>query len=162
MIHGAKPLAQLLGGHVWQRPGGGHVPEQVLLDDGDAEVGQVGPPLGVDQDVGGLDVAMDEARLVGVREGVGDLGHDPGRLAVAGTVPLIRTARFVPSIHSPTMKQFEPSLPTSWTGHDVRVPEPRHLAGLDPALVHLAPGDWAIDPGNLHRDRASSQVSNAR
>ena len=36
---------------------------------------------------------------------------------------------------------------------DVRVPQPGHLAGLDPALVHLAPGDRPVHPGHLHGDR---------
>ena len=54
---------------------------------GEAEVGDVGLSRGVDQDVGGLDVAMDDASRVGVVQGEGDLPGDlegaTGREALA-------------------------------------------------------------------------------
>ena len=46
---------------------------------GDAEVGQQHPTAGCDHDVAGLDVAVDEARLVGVIERRGDTGSDVAR-----------------------------------------------------------------------------------
>jgi hypothetical protein len=41
---------------------------------GDAEVGDLGGAVGTDQDVGGLDVAMDHACGVSIRETLGNLG----------------------------------------------------------------------------------------
>ena len=152
VVHRAEPLAQLLGGHVGQRPGGRHVPQQVLLHDGDAEVGQVGPPLRVDQDVRRLDVPVDEPRLVGVAQGVGDLGHDPGDLPVVGAAGL-DPRRQVGALDPLADDEAGRALAAHVVdGDDVRVPQPGHLAGLDAALVHLALGDRPVHPGHLHGD----------
>jgi hypothetical protein len=42
---------------------------------GDTEVGDLGDSIGADQDVGGLEVAMDHARGMGIGETLGDLGQ---------------------------------------------------------------------------------------
>ena len=70
----------LLGGHVGgraqDRAGDGQA--RVGLDPlGQAEVGDVGLALGVEQDVGRLQVAVQDAALVGVVDGLGDLGDQP-------------------------------------------------------------------------------------
>ena len=47
----------------------------MLVDDlGQAEIGDVRFAVGVDEDVLGFDVAVDDAVLVGIMEGVGDRG----------------------------------------------------------------------------------------
>ncbi len=53
---------------------------EVLVLERDAEVGHVGPLVIVDQNVLGLDVAMDEALGVRIVQGFGDRRHDFGRL----------------------------------------------------------------------------------
>src|SRR5262249_49104320 len=52
---------------------------EVLVAQGQAEVGDDGPAAGVEEDVGRLDVAVDQAALVGVVQGLGDLGDEVGR-----------------------------------------------------------------------------------
>ena len=74
--------AELLRREVAQRAGDGPGRRQsafgVLHDPGDAEVDQPGSAVGFDQDVARLDVAMDDASLVGVGERLCDLRRDPG------------------------------------------------------------------------------------
>ena len=48
---------------------------------GQAEVGDVGVVLVIQQDIGRLQVAMEDAALVGMVNGIGDLRHDPRGLA---------------------------------------------------------------------------------
>ena len=43
---------------------------------GEAEVGDLHPALAVEEDVGGFDIAVDDAVVVGVGEGVEDVGGD--------------------------------------------------------------------------------------
>ena len=73
---GGRDAAEPLGGHVTQGP------DQVVrlrevvpfLELGQAEVGDPDVAQRVQDQVGGLDVAMQDAPPVGVRQGVGDLG----------------------------------------------------------------------------------------
>ncbi len=72
-----------LGGHEPQRPDQVvRLREIVALDQlGQAEVGDPDVALGVEQEIGRLDVAMDDPLAVGVVERIGDLGTQPGDLA---------------------------------------------------------------------------------
>jgi hypothetical protein len=95
--HGPQPVdvralvdtaaAQLLGCHVLGRPyrqagpgSGGSLAVSRLA--GDAEVGEQRLPLGVEQDVLGLDVAVDQAEPVRRLQPIGHLECQPGRLDV--------------------------------------------------------------------------------
>ncbi len=75
----------LLGAHVGGRPRhlacGQDVPHRAF---GQAEVGDVGLVLPVHQDVGGLEVAVDEAFLVGVVDGERHVPEEPHLLAEGG------------------------------------------------------------------------------
>ena len=74
--------AHLLRGHVaWRAHGeAGHGEAGGVEGAGDAEVGEGGATAGVDDDVAGLDVAVDHALSVGVVEGAGELGDDAAGL----------------------------------------------------------------------------------
>src|SRR5690606_32290582 len=68
-----------VGGGAHDRAGGGEVPGGAGA--GDAEVGEDGLAVaGAHQDVAGLDVAVDDAVVVGVLEGFGDRGDDRHQL----------------------------------------------------------------------------------
>ena len=59
------------------RPG-----EIVSLDElGQAEIGHPDVAVGVEQEVGGLDVAVDDVLAMGIIERIGDLGSQPGDFA---------------------------------------------------------------------------------
>ena len=51
-----------------------------VLGLGQAEIGDPDLALGIEQEVGGLDVAVENALLVGVFQGLGDLDADPATL----------------------------------------------------------------------------------
>jgi hypothetical protein len=83
------PVAGLLGRDIGQRPEGGRHrpvadaraegPLGVVLERGDAEVGQLGPAVGGDHHVGRLDVVVDDPGPVGRIQGLQQLQPDPGR-----------------------------------------------------------------------------------
>jgi len=85
------PVAGLLGGDVRQRPergrqgpvggAGGRAqgPLGVVLERGDAEVGQLGPAVAGDHDIGRLDVVVDDPGPVGRVQRLQQLQPDPGR-----------------------------------------------------------------------------------
>ena len=68
--------ARLLGTHVGRGPREVRTGAEVLLAQGHAEIRDDGPTGLVQQDIGRLDVAVDQALLVGVVQG---LGHGSGQ-----------------------------------------------------------------------------------
>ena len=70
--------AGLLGTHVSRRAEQAVVVGQARVGQpaSQAEVGHPDVPLGIDQQVGGLDVAVDHSLVVGVRQGIGRLETD--------------------------------------------------------------------------------------
>ena len=105
----------LLGAHVGGCPGQPATLAEVLVLEGQPEVGDAGFARGVDQDVGGLDVPVDQPPGVGVMQGLGD-GGDQFRRIPEGRVELcsILTARSLPSTSFETTKQSPSSVrPTS-------------------------------------------------
>jgi hypothetical protein len=48
----------------------------LLHESGEAEVGELGLTVGIDEDVAGFDVAVDDAAAVGEVDGVADLLED--------------------------------------------------------------------------------------
>ena len=97
---------RLLGGDVVggaeHAAGRGH---PVLLELArDPEVGQLRPPLGVDQDVLRLDVAVDHVAGVGDGQAAGDLDRvGEGLLGSSAPTPAIRCFSVSPSTYSKTM-----------------------------------------------------------
>lgn len=92
---GVGVTVELFGGHVPQRAEDVAGVRQVLLVGrlGEAEVGDPDAAAGVEQQVAGLHVAMDDALLVGVVEGLGRLHADAGH-ALEVDVPPAVTAGF--------------------------------------------------------------------
>ena len=92
------------GRHVARRAGdhaGGRHLRARLEDLGQAEIGHVRLPVAVQQDVRGLQVAVDDALLVQVLDGPGHRGDDPHAAVARGTGPrAIRSARLSPSTYS--------------------------------------------------------------
>ena len=70
----------LLGTHVGRRAGQPAPLAKVFILEGEPEVGHAGFARCVDQDVGGLDVPVDQAPGVGVMQGVGDGGNQLRRI----------------------------------------------------------------------------------
>ena len=105
----------LLGTHVGGRSGKPATLAEVLVLEGKAEVGDEGLARGVDQDVGGLDVPVDQASGMGVMKGFGDGGDQFRRLVeTEASLSLILTARSLPSMNLDTTKQRPSSVrPTS-------------------------------------------------
>ncbi len=101
------PAHRLLGGDV---VGGAEDPagrgQAVRLErEGDPEVGDLGPALGVDEDVLGLDVAVDQPRLRGRPAGPGrsrSRRRSPRRAAASPSLE-IRCLRVWPGTYSKTM-----------------------------------------------------------
>ena len=58
-----------------------------------AEVGDPERAVGIDQEVGRLDVAMDDSQAMGVVKRVGGLGAQPGDIAAKGPIPVRRSDR---------------------------------------------------------------------
>jgi hypothetical protein len=88
---GADPIPHgLLGGHVLRRAEHEAAVRERGLGGGPgyAEVRHLGVPGGGEQDVVGLDVPVDDARLVGDAEGLGDLRPCADRLGGVQGAPL--------------------------------------------------------------------------
>ncbi len=75
-----------------------------VLPERQAEVGDMRPALSVDQDVRGLQIAVDQPGPMGVFDRLGDVDHQP-RDPRGGEVPVLEgLGRFRPSTYSKTTK----------------------------------------------------------
>ncbi len=72
--------ASLLGAHVGRGAGETASLARPLAAQGQAKIAQVGPPSGIEQDIGRFDVAVDQPVPVGAIERVGNGDSDPHRL----------------------------------------------------------------------------------
>ena len=82
------PLAPgLLGAHVGRRPGEPGSLAEVLVPQRQPEVGHVRLAVEVDQDVGRLDVPVDQVPRMGMVQRLGDRRHQLGRLPEGRTGP---------------------------------------------------------------------------
>ena len=101
----------LFGTHVGRRAGQPGALAVVFILEGEAEVGQERLARGIEQDVGGFDVAVDQAVGVGVMQGLGDGGDQQRRVAERGTsLSAIRAARSLPATNLETTKQSPSSV----------------------------------------------------
>ena len=74
----------LLGTHVGRCPSEPRPLAEVLVSERQPKVGNEGFARSVDQDVGGLDVPVDQTSGMGVMKGFGDRCHQCRRLVEAG------------------------------------------------------------------------------
>ena len=120
---------------------------------GQAEVGDLRLALPVEQDVGRLEVAVDDAALVGVVDGLGHLGHQPGRLArrqraVGG---LLGQAAALDEAHAEVVLALV--LADLVDRHDVGVVEVGGRLGLDVEPLDVGLGGELAGQDHLQGDR---------
>ena len=112
-------------------------------------------PAAVEQDVVGLDVAVDDVVAVRVGEGVGHLAHDARR--VADPEPLVRAEelpqrRAVDAAHNDVEDFFVPAHLVD--RHDVRVLEPGDGLRFAEKPLGERGGGREVEIEDLHRDVA--------
>ena len=108
----------LFGTHVGGCPSNPGTLAEVLVFEGKSEVGNTRFTRVIDQDVGGLDVPVDQPSGVGVMKCLGDDGNQFRRIPERRVelCPIL-TARSLPSTNFETTKQSRSSVrPTSKTG----------------------------------------------
>ena len=122
---------------------------------GQAEVGDVRLALGVEQDVGRLEVAVQDAPLVGVVHRLGRLGHQPrprpsGRPCTVGEP--VGEAAALDQLHAEVVLAVV--LADLVDRHDVRVVERGDRLGLVPEPPQLVVAGQLAGPDHLEGDRA--------
>jgi hypothetical protein len=155
--------AHLFGAHISRSPCQEALLGQAALDPlgaGQAEVGELGPArVVVDQDVAGLDVAMDQAGRMGRVERVGDLGHirdDLPELGSRARPDPLSERRPRDRLHH-QVRQAVGWVDHRMDGHGVVVAEPRRELGLadQPAPVGR-PG--LLGPEDLEGDLPAQRL----
>ncbi len=164
---GLGAAARLLGGHVSRstHDGAGQGRRRVLLvvlhPLGEAEVRDERLVVAVEQDVGGLEVSVEDRVLVGIRHGAGDLDEKSSRSAgvILETPDVPRKAAFLDQLHAEI--RLVPGLSDFVDRHDVRVVELRDGLALDlePADVGESRQRWVAH--QFQGDRAA-QVNLSR
>ena len=119
---------------------------------GQAEVGDVGAAVAVDQDVRRLEVAVDDPSPMGVVDGPGDRQDQAGRLAGRDR-PVLEPAgqgRAVDVLADEVAGPVDPAGVVD--GDDPGVPEPGAAAGLAEEPLDLARRPRVLRPRDLQRD----------
>jgi hypothetical protein len=153
--HRAAPARGLLGRHVGRRPQDRPALRQLAVaadPPGQPEVADVGLAVVIDQDVGRLEVAVEDAALMRVVHRLGGLGHQPCRGARVGGVvgqPLLE-ARPADELHGEVAPPVV--LADLEDRHDVRVVQQRDRLGLvlEPSQFVIAGQD--VGPEHLEGD----------
>ena len=150
---------RLLGAHVSGRPGVAGSLTVVLVLQRQPEVGDARLARGVEQDIRGLDVAVDQAPCVGVMEGLGDGRHQLRRFPQRQpplAYPRGQVAAFDVLRHDVAESVVGPADVVD--RDDVRMVEPRERPRLGQVRVHvLRPGDL-LGVGHLDGDRSVERV----
>jgi hypothetical protein len=153
----ARSAGGLLGGHVARRAhNAAHWPTRVGLRQnvlGQAEVGDVRLPVRVEEDVGRLQIAVQQPALVGVVNSSCHDGHQPGgpdRLRVAADG--IGQAAAVDEVHAEVVLAVV--LADLVDGDEVRVLEVAGRLGLEAEPLHLLGGRQLARPDHLQGDGA--------
>ena len=117
---------------------------------GQAEVGDLHDPVPAEQNVFRLDVAVDDARLVGVRQGVADLARCwPGSSTVTGRWRSRPQRPGRPQLHDEVERTC--GLAEVVDGDDVRMIQPGHGTGLAGESLRKTRGGGDVGPDQLQR-----------
>ncbi len=95
LVDDPAPGLGLLGAHVPERADhvAGVRQAEIAGESRQAEIGDPECTVGIDQEVGRLDVAMDDTQAMGVVERIGGLGTQPGDIAAKGPILVHRPDR---------------------------------------------------------------------
>ena len=150
------PLAPgLLGTHVGRRAGQPPTLAEVLILEGKPEIGHAGFARGVDQDVGGLDVPVDQPSAMGVMQGVGDRG-DQFRRIPEGRASLFHPDCQVASFDELRDDEAEPVFRAAHVvdRHDVGMVQLGENSGFDEKRFHILGAGDSFGVRHLDGDRA--------
>ena len=160
------PLAgRLLRAHVLRRadhhPLGGQLRRGRIVGRlGDPEVGHEHVSGGIEQDVVGLDIAVDDALAMGVREGVRNLPRNARRVADGQALVALQELAQRRAVHAPhrDVEDLVPVPANLVDLHDVRVLEPRDSARLAHEALRQRRGGREAEVENLDREVAGQRL----
>jgi hypothetical protein len=145
----------LFGTHIRWRANPPPTLAEILILEGEPEVGDTGPARGIDEDVGGLDVPVDQPPGVGVMQGVGDRG-DQFRRIPEGRTTLTDPDRKVAALHQLGDHEAETILRATdvMDRNDVRVVQPGEDTGFVQVGFHILGMTDTLGVRHLDGDRS--------